>query len=155
MRAEASRLRNFLLVGGSSTILNLGIFGSLTSLLHWPYVPAWLVATEIGIFYSFLVNDRLTFHTLAGTAGSWPARCLRFHSAYAVGQALTLLIGGGLHLLLNWLPVITQAIAVAIVVTFNFLVIRFWTYRPRAETTAGVVATPSDLRETGAHERME
>lgn len=135
-RAEASRFGSFLLVGGTASLLNLAIVGVLTIKFHWTYLPAVLIATEAGVFLGFLLNDRFTFRRLAGDAGTWLGRCLRFHGTYAVGQALTIAIGAGLVSLLRFQPLLAQAIAIGLVTLFNFVTVRFWAYRSRRHVQA-------------------
>jgi putative flippase GtrA len=131
LRAEAKRFVSFLVVGGSSTILNLAVVTLISILLGWPYIPTALVAYEAGILYSFVLMDTLTFRSLTGAAGGWVARCARFHSAYIVGVALTLLLAEGFQVLLRWQEVVAHALALAIATVVNFTSIRFWTYRGR------------------------
>jgi glycosyltransferase involved in cell wall biosynthesis/putative flippase GtrA len=131
LRAELMRFGVFLLVGGGSALLNLLIVGILTAGMHWSYLPVALLATEASVFQGFLLNDRLTFHDLAGRAGSWGSRCLRFHAAAATGQLLTLALAAGLISMLHIIPVGAQAIALATMTLFNFAVQRYLTYASR------------------------
>lgn len=133
VRTEASRFGSFLVIGGISTVLNLSVVGALTFVAGWSYLPAAVVALEAGVLLSFVLNDRLTFRTLADDAGSWIQRCLRFHGAYGLGQ--TLIIGIGFLLIhLAHLPVlVAQAGATAVVTGVNFGVLRMWAYRSRAK----------------------
>ncbi|GAC1454532.1 MAG: hypothetical protein PVSMB4_15140 [Ktedonobacterales bacterium] len=140
VRVEAARFGSFLLVGGTATALNLTVVGTLTILAHWTYLPAALIATEAGLMLSFLLNDRLTFRALSGAAGSWVMRCLRFHGASLVGQGLTLLIAGSLNQFLRWPALAAQAFAIALVLGFNFTVMRLWTYRARARPAVELAA---------------
>src|SRR5260370_37182393 len=78
---ESRRFLAFLVVGGTSALINLATLTILSVIAHWPYLPAALIATEVGIFESFLLNDRLTFRGLAADAGGLVRRCLRFYAA--------------------------------------------------------------------------
>jgi putative flippase GtrA len=139
LSTEAKRFGSFLLVGGTASALNLAIVGVLTLAAHWSYLPAALIAAEAGVLLSFVLNDRLTFRRLADSAGGWLMRCVRFHGAYAAGQVLTLAIAWSLNHFLAWIPLLSQALAIGIVLFFNFTVVRFWTYRSR-ERRARVTA---------------
>lgn len=131
LRAELMRFGTFLLVGGGSAFLNLLIVGILTAILHWPYFPAALIATEASVFQGFLLNDRLTFQDLAGGAGSWRSRCLCFHTAALAGQILTLALASGLITILHFIPLYAQAFALAAMTIFNYAIQRFLTYAGR------------------------
>ena len=130
---EISRFSAFLVIGGTSTVLNLLIVFGLTTapVVHMQYLPAAIIAGETGIIYSFILNDRLTFRALANSAGSWYGRLVRFNGAYLAGTLITLVIGYSLVRFASLLPVVAQAIAVVIVLFFNFASVRFWAYRSR------------------------
>ncbi len=130
-RAEVSRFGVFLLVGGTASLLNLAIVGVLTLRFHWTYLPAVLIATEAGVLLGFVLNDQFTFRRLAGAAGTWGQRCLRFHATYAVGQTLTIAIGAGLVVLVGMTALLAQAIAIGVITCFNFLSLRVWAYQSR------------------------
>lgn len=144
VRAEWGRFGGFLMVGGASTALNLAIVGALTIGLGWAYLPAALVATECGVLLSFALNDRLTFRRLAGGAGHWLGRCLRFHGTYAAGQGLTIGLGFALIHLAGLPPLAAQACAIATITLFNFGMLRFWAYRSRHRSGLGETSTEDD-----------
>lgn len=139
---------SFLVIGGSASVLNLFVlvlFEFIDKKNH--NLPAQaliygMIATEISIVYNFYLNDRFTFRSLIDKNRTWLQRCVRFHGPAMVGFTLTQV----LHLVfLNILPitvphrsVIGQAIAIAIVTIVNFMMHRFWTYRPRAATQATI-----------------
>src|SRR5215469_1831099 len=112
--SEMRRFVSFLLMGGVCALLNLSIVGILTALLRWPYLPSALIATETSVFVGFLLNDRLTFRDLAGRAGGWLSRCLRFHGAAAAGQLLTLSLATGLITIFHFIPFFAQASALGV-----------------------------------------
>lgn len=149
---EARRVFFFLLAGGSAALVNLGILATLTNPAWWgwDYLPAVLVATEVSVMFSFILNDRITFRALAVHAGGWGERCLRFHLAAAAGQVLTILLGLLLIHKLGLKALLAQAISLAVVTVFNFMVQRFLTYAARTHrhppTTSPDVATAFDGR---------
>lgn len=73
-QGEAKRLGGFLLVGGMSTVLNLGIVATLTTFARWPYVPSAVLAYEIGVLFSFVLMERLAFRELTRSSGR--GRCV-------------------------------------------------------------------------------
>jgi putative flippase GtrA len=94
-----------------------------------------IVATEISLLYNFFLNDRYTFHSMLDASRTWLQRCIRFHGPASVGFVLTLLIFSFNHYVLEIRPVIAQAIAIAIVTAVNFVMHRFWTFRPKSTAT--------------------
>ncbi|MGO8946419.1 MAG: GtrA family protein [Ktedonobacterales bacterium] len=144
---ESRRAFFFLLVGGICALFNLAILSALTLLAGWSYLPAVLVATEAGVLLSFILNDRITFRELAEHAGGWPERCLRYHGGAAAGQVLIILMALLLIHVAGLKPILAQAISIAVVTVFNFVVQRFLTYATRTRhhpTSASVAARLSD-----------
>lgn len=128
---EAGRFITFLFVGGICALVNLGCVTALTLLARWAYLPAALVGTEVSVMLGFVLNDRLTFRSLASGAGGWGERCLRFHGAAAAGQALTIALGAALIHFAGLPAFIAQAIALAAMTLFNFATQRYLTYMTR------------------------
>lgn len=136
--AEIIRLGQFLLVGGSASVLNLICVALLDHGFHPTSALAvflvTLVATEISLLYNFALNDRFTFRSLIGEHRTMLQRCIRFHGPASVGFVLTLAISNGIHHFVTFHGkhlslVIGQAIAIVIVTAVNFLMHRHWTYR--------------------------
>lgn len=146
---ESRRAFSFLVVGGICALFNLAILSALTILERWDYLPAVLIATEASVLLGFLLNDRITFRALATEAGGWPQRCLRYHGGAAAGQVLTILLGLLLIHALDLMPILAQAISLAVVTVFNFAVQRLFTYAARVHAPpqheAGAVATVRPL----------
>lgn len=130
-QGEAKRLGGFLLVGGMSTVLNLGIVATLTSILGWPYVRSAVIAYEIGVLFSFVLMERLAFRELTRVSGGLAVRLVRFHATYIVGATLTIIIGDSLVTLLHFNATVAHAIAIAFTTGVNFTLLRLWAYRSR------------------------
>ena len=137
------RLFSFLLFGGIAALVNLIVFYIIfyhTSLpvivglnadgnvkLH--NVIAFLIASEISLITNFIPNDRYTFRHLPGRTRSWPARCARFHVTSISGTILTFLIEFTLSTVLHVPAIVSQAIAILIVMVYNFAFHHLFTYR--------------------------
>ncbi len=132
---ELMRIFSFLVIGGSASFVNLlGVF--ILDRIFRPtpnatllYVIISALATEVSLIYNYYLNDRYTFHSLIDASRSWLQRCIRFHGPASVGFLLTIAISTGLFKLTH-VPVASQGIAIVIVTGVNFLMHRFWTYRP-------------------------
>ncbi len=128
------RFSTFLIIGGFAAVVNLIVFqlGLLVPLkiddkLH--NILAYLVAAEISIIANFIPNDAITFSHLPGHERPWLARCLRFHLTNIMGVTLTFLIEFTVHYRLGIIPLFSEAIAIIIVLFFNFTVHHLFTYR--------------------------
>jgi len=126
---EVLRLASFLIMGGLAALVNLAgvwVFSRYTNL---PYDLYIVLATEISLLCNFALNDRFTFHALAGSQRRWWVRCARFHGPSGVGFVLTLLIAYAAYHAAHLSPVSAQAVAILIVTLVNFSMHRLWTYR--------------------------
>lgn len=127
--AEVLRLVLFLIAGGLAALGNLvcvWFFSHDTPLPHAFYT---VIATEVSVLISFLLNDRFTFHSLLDGRRSWRLRCLRFHGSATVGFVFTLLISDVTYYLVHLSSLNAQALALILATVINFLLHRFWTYR--------------------------
>jgi putative flippase GtrA len=131
---QLQRFVSFAFLGGIASLVNLGIFSVMLSRtvptnynIRW--FLAFLVASEISIIVNFSLNDYFTFRHLPGHARSWRARCARFHMTSVSAILLTLLINFALHYGLHVHPVLAQAIAILIVLFYNFTIHHLFTYR--------------------------
>ena len=131
--ADLMRLIQFLIVGGSASVLNLVCVAVLDAIFRpngvLPVFFATAAATEISLLFNFVLNDRFTFRNLVNGQRTWAQRCLRFHGPASVGFILTLLISNSVHHFGHQKLVVSQAIAIVIVTMVNFFMHRNWTYR--------------------------
>lgn len=139
------QLLAFLVIGGSASVVNLAIilFFDVADPAHHNDLVRHLVysavATEISLLYNFFLNDRFTFHAMIDQRRSWLQRCIRFHGPASVGFVLTLVLSSVFFSLTSKWPhhaVVSQAFAIIIVTAVNFMMHRFWTYRPSTASVA-------------------
>jgi len=131
---QLQRFVSFAFLGGIASLVNLGIFSVMLSRTvpanyEVRYLLAFLLASEISIIVNFSLNDYFTFRHLPGHARSWGARCTRFHMTSVSAILLTLLISFAFHYGLHVHPVLAQAIAILIVLFYNFTIHHLFTYR--------------------------
>ena len=128
------RLFTFLLFGGTAALVNLGIF-KLMLLAPLPLpdkahnLVAYLIASELSIIANFIPNDRITFSHLPGANRPWLQRCIRFHATNIGGVILTYALQFVFHYALNLDALIAEALAIIIVLFYNFSVHHLFTYR--------------------------
>jgi putative flippase GtrA len=131
---QLQRFVSFAFLGGIASLVNLGIYSEILS-HHMPanydvrWLLAFLLASEISIIVNFSLNDYFTFRHLPGHERSWSARCTRFHMTSISAILLTFLINFGLSHGLHIDPVLAQAIAILIVLFYNFAIHHLFTYR--------------------------
>ena len=118
----------FLVVGGTSYVLNLGLY-SLALLLGLHYLMAATIAFCLGFAFNFLTNRSWTFE--AG-AGAVRGQFLRFCVVAAVILGLDLLL---LRLAVGELgvpSVLAQAIVILLLAPLSFAGNRLWAFSARA-----------------------
>jgi putative flippase GtrA len=126
---------SFAFLGGLASAVNLAVlyvvyYHSLKSVdSNVRQVIAFLLASEISIVVNFALNDYFTFRYLPGHERSWRARCLRFHMTSTSAILLTFLINFSLTHGLHASFFVAQAVAILIVLFYNFAVHHLFTYR--------------------------
>ncbi|HET9918805.1 MAG TPA: GtrA family protein [Ktedonobacteraceae bacterium] len=125
----------FAFIGGLAALVNIAVFYIVFDVIALPVnetihnVIASVFAAEISIMANFIPNDFFTFRHLAGHQRSWIARCLRFHMTSIGGSLLTFIIEFSLSHMLHVRPIFAQAIALIIVLFYNFSFHHIFTYR--------------------------
>ncbi len=129
------RFSSFVVIGGFAAVVNLVVFYLVFYHIPLPVststhnVIASLLAAEISIMANFIPNDHFTFRYLPGRERSWIARCARFQMTSIGGSILTFLIEFGFSTLAHFPPIIAQAIALILVLFYNFAFHHLFTYR--------------------------
>jgi dolichol-phosphate mannosyltransferase len=125
------------MIGGAVAVGNLLCVWLFSLQNLFPYIVYVTFATEISIIASFLLNDRFTFRTLATQGRAWYLRCLRFHSAAALGAIVTVVISTAVYHATHCRPIVAQFTAIICATGVNFSIHRLWTYRkPQESVTA-------------------
>ena len=134
---QVQRIFSYLFFGGTAAVVNLLVFAIMLRLMPGDdFVQntiAYAVAAELSIMANFIPNDRFTFNTLPGAQRPWLQRCMRFHATCIVGTLLTLLIETTLKFRFNVPALIAEAIAIVIVLIYNFTFHHIFTYRHTKE----------------------
>lgn len=117
---SASKIR-YLLVGGSSVLLEYGSFLTLVMIMGGGAVTANAVSFLIGLVYTFLLHNKWTFsgdHT-HGMRGQFIA----YATLAAINLALTSLLIGLQVDVLDIAPFIAKLVCMALVVVWNYLLL--------------------------------
>lgn len=132
---QVQRFVSYLFFGGTAAVVNLVVFSIMLKLVPMPVnelahnTIAYIVAAELSIMANFVPNDHFTFKSLPGAHRPWIARCTRFHMTAISGTILTFLIELSVTFFLHVHPIIAEAIAIIIVLFYNFSVHHLFTYR--------------------------
>jgi putative flippase GtrA len=136
------RFFSYIFFGGTAAVVNLIVFYVALN-----YIPlhmgalaqnifASALACEISLVANFIPNDYFTFRHMPGRERSWGARCARFHLTSLVGSGLTILIQLFFSHIVHIHPFLGQALALIIVLFYNFSFHHLFTYRHIKTATA-------------------
>ena len=130
------RLFTYLFIGGVAALVNLAVFSLVLYGIHMPTnlavlhnLLAFVLASEISIMANFVPNDFVTFRHLPGRERTWAAHCTRFHITSIGGVILTYVLQFGLIFLAHVHATLSQAIALILVLVYNFSAHHLFTYR--------------------------
>ncbi len=125
----------FACIGGCAALVNMAVFYLVIDVIALPVHETWhnviasVLAAAISIMANFVLNDFFTFRHLPGHQRSWFARCVRFSITALGGCVLIFVIQFALSHLLHVRPLIAQAIALMVVLFYNFSFHHLFTYR--------------------------
>ncbi|MCD6329909.1 MAG: GtrA family protein [Candidatus Cloacimonetes bacterium] len=129
------RFIKFGIVGGSGTVVNLGVQYLLT-LAGMHYIFAGVIATEISIINNFLLNNFWTWKdNPAKSKRSFVARLLKYNSSMIItGIAQNFLMIFFTELFkIN--DLISKFIAIVIITFVNYIIHYFWTFKGEIDET--------------------
>ena len=122
------RVMKFLIVGGSSAVINFAIYFSLTEWFNIWYVISAILSFIVAAIFNFCINKFWTFRSLNRGRDAY-GEIVKFLVVYVSGLVInTALIyffkeAGGLDYRLSWV------VATGIVTFWNFGLSQFWTFR--------------------------
>ncbi len=123
------RFIKFGIVGGSGTVVNLGIQYLLT-LAGMYYIFAGVIATEISIINNFLLNNFWTWKdNPAKTKRSFAARLLKYNSTMIITGIVQNLLMIFFTELFKLNDLISKFIAIVIITFVNYVIHYFWTFK--------------------------
>jgi putative flippase GtrA len=136
------RFVSYLFFGGTAALVNLVVFALGLALLPASLSPfmrtlvADVIACEVSLIANFIPNDYFTFRHVPGRQRSWVARCARFHLTSLVGSLLTILLQQFFSHVVHFYPVFGQALALILVLFYNFTFHHIFTYRRVAASSS-------------------
>ncbi|APV44448.1 dolichol-phosphate mannosyltransferase [Dehalogenimonas formicexedens] len=126
---EFRRIVKFVTVGGTGTLVNLGLLAVLKEWAGLHYLVAGAVAFEVSVVWNFLLNDRFTFRDRKRPDGTLPGRLLRFNVTSLGGFIIYIAILALLTQVFGLYYIVSAAIGILIGFGWNFMVNSAWTWR--------------------------
>lgn len=129
------RFVSYLFFGGTAALVNLAVFAIGLALLPASISPfmrtliADVIACEVSLIANFIPNDYFTFRHVSGRQRPWIARCARFHLTSLVGSLLTIFLQQFFSHVVHLYPLFGQALALMLVLFYNFTFHHIFTYR--------------------------
>ena len=118
------RLVGWLVLGGTASLLELGLLRVLYENLQWPLPIATAVAAEVLIIFKFLTNDRFVFKYPSPTLG----RLAKYHGASA-GAFVVYWVGINVLTLMAGMPYVPAfVLSTAAAFTWSLLTNFLWVW---------------------------
>ncbi|MBQ3413904.1 MAG: GtrA family protein [Clostridia bacterium] len=121
----------YLVFGVTTTLVNLGMFYLLNTILNWEQNVSNFIAIVISVLVAYVTNKDLVFHS---EAKNIKEKLFEFFK-FILGRAFTMLIEfiGGLIFFNLPIPNIIVKIGLnVIVVILNFIISRFFTFKKKS-----------------------
>jgi len=126
---HVSRFVKFGIVGGSGTVVNLGVQYLLT-LIGLHYILAGVIATEISIINNFLLNNFWTWRdNPAKTKRSFLGRLLKYNSSMIITGLMQNVLMVFFTEVFKINNLISKFIAIVIITLVNYIIHYFWTFK--------------------------
>lgn len=118
----------YIVFGIFTTIVNLGSFYIMNSLLHWDENISNFIAIILAVLFAYITNKDLVFHS---NAKGIKNRIIQFIK-FMIGRAFTMVVEFVGGILLFQLPIpniITKALLTIIVIILNFFISKFFAFK--------------------------
>ena len=125
--AVIRQLLRFCLVGGAATGLMFGLLWLLVELAGLPPTPASALGYCVSAAFNYLANRRFTFQSDAAHQQAAP----RFAAVMLAGLGLNSAIMALGTIWQDFHYLLVQIVATGVVLLWNFLANRYWTFRAR------------------------
>ncbi len=114
-----------------TTLVNVGTFFVLNSLLHVEENLANNIAIILAVLFAYFTNRKLVFHS---EASSWKEKWIEFFK-FILGRAVTMVIESvGCALLFAYAPIptlVSKCIMTVIVIILNFFISKFFAFKKK------------------------
>jgi putative flippase GtrA len=133
-RAIALKAASFALVGVVNTAVDFSVFWTTATYLHWPLVPANVLAWLVAVTCSYVMNSFITFGPESGRTLRW-----RDYASFATSGIAGMVSSTATLFALSYVVPILVAKLVSILVSFavNFSLSHFVVFRVRRPSDTG------------------
>lgn len=122
----------YIVFGILTTIVNLGSFYVMNSILQWNENISNIIAILLAVIFAYITNKDLVFHS---EADSFKERIIEF-GKFMLGRAFTMVVEfvGGLILFELPIPnIITKMGLTIIVIILNFFISKFFAFKSKKD----------------------
>ena len=122
----------YIVFGIFTTIVNLGSFYIMNSLLHWEENVSNFIAILLAVLFAYITNKDLVFHS---NAKGIKNRFIQFIK-FMLGRAFTMIVEfiGGILLFQLPIPnIISKTVLTVIVIILNFFISKFFAFKNNNE----------------------
>jgi putative flippase GtrA len=127
-RAIALKAASFALVGVFNTAIDFSVFWTSATYLHWPLIPANVLAWLVAVTCSYVMNSFITFGPESGRVLRW-----RDYATFAVSGVAGMIASTTMLFALSFVVPLLMAKLLSIAVSFavNFSLSHFVVFRVR------------------------
>jgi putative flippase GtrA len=127
-RAIALKAISFALVGVVNTVIDFSVFWTTATFLHWPLVPANVIAWLVAVSFSYAMNSFITFGPESGHTLRW-----RDYATFAASGIAGMVASTATLFALSYVLPLLAAKLLSILVSFavNFSLSHFVVFRAR------------------------
>lgn len=118
----------YVVFGIFTTVVNLGTFYIMNSLLYWDENISNFIAIILAVLFAYITNKDLVFHSNAKGIKNRVIQFIKF----IIGRAFTMVVEFVGGILLFQLPIpniITKALLTIIVIILNFFISKFFAFK--------------------------
>lgn len=126
-RPGLAQFIKFSLVGASNTVIDFGTYLFFTRLLALHYLPANTLSFTLAATWSYTMNRLWTFRDRSSRIR---VQYFKFLFVSLIGLGLVSLLLFFFVEVLGFHDLVAKALAVVIVLVWNFSANRYWTFRP-------------------------
>ena len=122
----------YIFFGALTTVVNLGSFYVMNTILNWNKNVANLIAIILAVLVAYITNKDLVFHSEAKSIKERFQEFIKF----MLGRAFTMIVEfvGGLFLFKLPIPnIITKSSLTIIVIILNFFISKFFAFKSKKD----------------------
>lgn len=127
-RAIALKAASFAMVGVVNTAIDFSVFWTTATYLHWPLIPANVLAWSVAVTCSYVMNSFITFGPESGRVLRW-----RDFATFAASGVAGMVSSTAMLFALSYVVhlLVAKVLSIAISFAVNFSLSHFVVFRAR------------------------